>query len=177
MAKKTKKKRSRSLLRSMLPALLTIFAMLLDTTILPLFYQGVYAPNFTMALILAFTIQHSTAMGFAYGVVSGLLLDISGSYPVGLYTGTFLLSVLVASMCVFFERNTGKIIVVTVIYLLQELAFLMIAYASVIRMEWVYFIPLLVRVVISVCLCALMQLYVARHIKIDRVEYTRSRRQ
>lgn len=177
MAKKIKRKRRTSLLRGMLPALLVLLAMLLDTTILPLFYQGIYVPNFTMALILAFTIQHSTALGFAYGVVSGLLLDISGSYPVGLYTATFLLAVLVASMCAFFERNTGKVIVVTLIYLIQELAFLMIAYSTVIRMEWAYLLPLLIRVVISVVLCALLQLYVAKYLKIDRVEYTRSRRQ
>lgn len=163
--------------RSLLPALLVLAALLLDTTILPAFYNGIFAPNFTMALILAFAIRSSTAMGFAYGVTAGLLLDISTSYPVGLYTATFLIAVLVASMCAFFERNTGKMIILTLIYLIQELVFLIIAYASTIRMEWAYFLPLLARVVIGVVLCALLQLFVAKYLRPRGVEYTRSRRQ
>ena len=163
--------------RSLLPTLLVVFALLLDTSILPLFYNGIYAPNFTMALILAFAIRRSTAMGFAYGITAGLLLDITTSYPVGLYTGTFLIAVLAASMCAFFERITGRMIIVTLIYLVQELVFLIFAYASTIRMEWAYFLPLLIRVVISVALCALLQLFVTKYLSPRGAEYTRSRRQ
>lgn len=175
-----KKKRRGSLLfvplRTLLPALLVILALLMDTTILPIFYQGIYAPNFTMALVLAYTVRRSTMMGLAYGVAAGLLLDISTSYPVGMYTGTFLLAAMVASMCVFFERNTGRVIVLTIIYLLQELVFLAFAYASTIRLEWMYLVPLVIRVAISVVLCMLLQMFVGRYLRNNDITKTKSRR-
>lgn len=176
MAKKNKMRALRLPLRGVMPILLAVLAFLLDTSILPLYYHGIYAPNFTMALVLAYSIAHSTVMGFVYGITAGLLLDITTSYPVGLYTGTFLLAVLFASMCSFFEKKTGKIVVLTIIYLLQEIVYLIIAYAYTIRMEWAYFIPLLARAAIGIVLCLLLQKITGKMLRPKDVEYTRSRR-
>ena len=163
-------------LRRMAPALLVLLALLTDTTILPLFYRGIYAPNVTLALILAYAIQRGSAMGFAYGTVAGLLLDISTSYPVGLYTGTILVAVAAASLCAFFQRNLGRTIVLAVIYLLYEAAFLIIAYAATVRMEPGYLLPALIRAASGVLLCSLLQLFVARYMKPKGVQVVRSRR-
>lgn len=158
------------------PVLVMLLALLTDTTILPLFYRGIYAPNVTLALILAYAIQRGSAMGFAYGTAAGLLLDITTSYPVGLYTGTILLAVAVASLCTFFERNLGRTIVLAVIYVCYEAAFLIIAYASTVRMEPGYLLPALIRAVSGVALCSLMRLFVARYMKPKGVQMVRSRR-
>lgn len=176
LAKKKKTRGWRLPLRGILPVLLAAFAFLLDTSILPLFCQSVLVPNFTMALILAYSICRSSVMGFAYGVTLGLLTDITTSSPVGLYTATYLFAVLFVSMCSFFEKPTGKIVVVTILYLLQEFVFLMIAYASTIRLEWGYLIPMGIRIVISVALCFLLQIPAGRILRPRGVEYTRSRR-
>ncbi len=158
------------------PALVLLLALLMDTTILPMFYQGIYAPNVTLALILAYAIQRGSAMGFAYGTAAGLLLDITTSYPVGLYTGTILLAVTVASLCAFFERNLGRTIVLAVIYVFYEAAFLIIAYASTVRMEPGYLLPALIRAAGGVALCSLLRLFVARYMRPKGVQMVRSRR-
>ena len=67
-----------------------------------------------------------------------------------------LVAVAVASLCAFFQRNLGRTIVLAVIYLLYEAAFLIIAYAATVRMEPGYLLPALIRAASGVLLCSLL---------------------
>lgn len=72
--------------RRILPPLLVVFTLLLDTTILPIFTNHWLIPLFALLTVHALGLLLGRTQGSLYGMISGLLVDISLGTPLGLMT-------------------------------------------------------------------------------------------
>lgn len=72
--------------RRILPWLLATFAVLLDTTILPIFSNHWLMPLFALLTVHTLGLLLGRTRGALFGMLSGLLVDISLSSPLGLMT-------------------------------------------------------------------------------------------
>ena len=65
------------MLKKILPALAIVFSVLLDTAVLPVFLYGRYLIPVSLILVILIGIQLGRMNGMLYGMIAGLLLDIS----------------------------------------------------------------------------------------------------
>ena len=72
--------------RRILPPLLVVFTLLLDTTILPIFTNHWLIPLFALLTVHTLGLLLGRTQGSLYGMISGLLVDISLGTPLGLMT-------------------------------------------------------------------------------------------
>lgn len=92
--------------RWLVPALLILLAVLLDTTILPMFIISVWFVPLSLALIICVGAGQGRYYGMIFGLAAGLLIDILVGYPLGLrlfeYLGAGFLSGLIVHVT---EKN------------------------------------------------------------------------
>jgi rod shape-determining protein MreD len=69
-----------------LPPLLVVFTLLLDTTILPIFTNHWLIPLLALLTVHTLGLLLGRTQGSLYGMISGLLVDISLGTPLGLMT-------------------------------------------------------------------------------------------
>lgn len=72
--------------KKILPPLLVVLAFLLDTSILPVFCSHWLLPLFALLLIHVLGLIQGRTTATLYGVICGLLVDITVSTPLGLMT-------------------------------------------------------------------------------------------
>lgn len=72
--------------RRILPPLLVVFTLLLDTAVLPVFTNHWLIPLFALLTVHALGLLLGRTQGTLYGMIAGLLVDISLSTPLGLMT-------------------------------------------------------------------------------------------
>lgn len=72
--------------RRILPPILVAFAILLDTTILPVFVSHWLLPLFALLTVHTLGLLLGRTRGSLYGMIAGLLVDITLSSPLGLMT-------------------------------------------------------------------------------------------
>ena len=72
--------------RRILPPLLVAITFLLDTTILPIFATHWLMPLFTLLTVHTLGLLLGRTRGTLYGMIAGILVDISVSTPLGLMT-------------------------------------------------------------------------------------------
>lgn len=65
------------MLRRLAPYGIIILTVLLDTAILPAFYQGAYAISLTLAAVLCVGLTLGKLYGMLLGMIGGLLIDIT----------------------------------------------------------------------------------------------------
>ena len=75
--------------RAILPPLLVAFMFLLDTAVIPVFCTHWLMPVFALITVHALGILLGRTRGALYGMICGLLVDISISTPLGLMTGFY----------------------------------------------------------------------------------------
>lgn len=72
--------------RRILPPLLVAFTILLDTVILPVFFGHWLMPLFALITVHTLGLLLGRTRGTMYGMITGILVDISVSTPLGLMT-------------------------------------------------------------------------------------------
>lgn len=72
--------------RRLLPPILTALMLLIDASILPVFFSHWLMPVFTLITVHVLGLLLGRTRGTLYGMLSGLLTDISVSTPLGLMT-------------------------------------------------------------------------------------------
>lgn len=69
-----------------LPSLLVALGILLDATILPMVYNHWFMPLFALVTVHCLGLLLGRTRGVLYGMIAGILVDISVSTPLGLMT-------------------------------------------------------------------------------------------
>lgn len=72
--------------RMILPTLLVALGVLLDATILPMFFEHWLMPLFALVTVHCLGLLLGRTRGVLYGMIAGILIDISVSTPLGLMT-------------------------------------------------------------------------------------------
>lgn len=72
--------------RRILPPLLAVFTLLLDTAILPVFTSHWLIPLFALLTVHVLGLLLGRTQGALYGMIIGLLVDVSLGTPLGLMT-------------------------------------------------------------------------------------------
>lgn len=65
------------MLRPLLPALFTLLSVILDTTVLPIAFGGVFAVPLTLVTVMLIGMLMGRVFGLLYGTIGGLLIDIT----------------------------------------------------------------------------------------------------
>ena len=85
--------------RWLVPALLILLAVMLDTTVLPMFITSVWFVPLSLALVVCIGASQGRYYGMIFGLAAGLLIDILVGFPLGLrlfqYLGAGFLSGLI----------------------------------------------------------------------------------
>ena len=154
------------MLRRLTPAIAILLAILLDTAVLPVFYYGRFLVPLTLVVVILTGIQLGRTQGMLYGMVAGLLLDVSaGTLGMKLFP-----YVIIGFLIGFFldqqpeidrsmeRRERVQLILVRVIWIAAllfvfEIVMLVYQYFNTAVFEWIYLRDLLIRVVSVTALC------------------------
>ena len=157
------------MLKRLAPAISILLCVLLDTAIIPVFYNGIYLIPLSLVAVIAIGILLGRMSGMLYGMIAGLLLDIStGSLGLKLFPYIvigFVIGFLLdqqdqpSRSMERFERF--RIIVVRSVWIfvlvaVYEIVMLVYQYFSTAVFEWRYVGNLLLRVLITVALCLIL---------------------
>lgn len=162
------------MLKKLAPLLAVICSLLLDTAILPAFYYGRYSLPLSLEVVILIAIQLGRTNGMLYGMIAGLLLDIT--------TGTLgmkLIPYILIGFLIGFlldqqpEVNRSsdrrdrlqllsvRFIWIFVLLALYEIVMFIYQYFSTAIFEWTYVRDLLLRTALLSALC--MALYPIFH--------------
>ncbi len=72
--------------RRIMPTALVLLAMIADTSMVPFLIQGPHVVSLTFVTVIAIAIYLGRMHGMLYGMIGGLLLDITVGYPLGFNT-------------------------------------------------------------------------------------------
>jgi len=157
------------LLRRLLPTLLALVCFLIDTTVLPMIYQGPYAVPLTVVLILCIGMILGRMRGLLYGTLTGLLVDITTG-TLGMMTFFymavgFMIGLIVyepAPRVVSSRRKQRRRILwqmawVFALYSAGELALFVIQYFNTAAFQPVYLLNIVIRGVICTVLTMLFK--------------------
>lgn len=134
--------------RKTLPYLLLVIAVLLDTSIIPVFYAGTLTIPLTLVVTFCVSLTLGAVRGMLIGTIGGLLIDISAG-TLGTMTFYFLLTGFLVDL-ILDTGNTKKnkklsrrarvfrAIVVFATYELGEIVFLVHRYFVSNSFEWYY---------------------------------------
>ncbi len=150
------------MLRRILPALLILVSVLLDTAVLPVVYGGLYAVPVTLVMVFLIGMLLGRMRGLLYGTIGGLLLDIT--------TGTLGMLMLVFMFCGFMiglivyqpeeqyvsaarrrasrRRWVWPAIWTFSLYAVVEVALLVMQYFYTANFKWQYLLYILIRAAI-----------------------------
>ena len=157
------------MLKRILPPLLILLTVLLDTAVIPIFYAGRFLIPLSLILVILIGIQLGRTMGMLYGMIAGLLLDISTGYLgmklfpyiiIGFLIGFLLDQQPQISRAMDrserFQLVAVRLIWVIVLVLLHEIVMLVIQYFNTAVFEWAYVGSLLIRALITTALVQLL---------------------
>ena len=157
------------MLRRFAPALLVLACFILDTTLIPIVYTGVYAVPLTLVAVLLIGMLMGRMRGLLYGTIGGLLIDIT-SGTLGMMTFFFMGAGFMIGLILYnpgerlvpSRRNAGRRRVqraawVFVLYALGETVMLVIQYFNTANMAWIYFLNIAIRSLICTALTMLLR--------------------
>ena len=157
------------MLRKLAPLLTVLLSILLDTAILPVFYYGRFLVPVSLAVVILCGVQLGRTSGMLFGMIAGLLLDVSaGSLGLKLFP-----YVIIGFLVGFFldqqpeisrnmdrserlQRFAVRVIWVFFPLLLHEIVMLVYQYFSTAIFEWSYVADLLLRTLMLTALCLLL---------------------
>lgn len=157
------------MLKRLAPPLTVIISLLLDTAVIPVFYYGRFLIPLSLIVVILIGIQLGRTQGMLWGMVAGLLLDVSaGSLGLKLIPYIligFLIGFLLDQQPEI-SRNMDRVerfhllairmIWVGALVLLYEVVMMIYQYFSTAIFTWVYVGNLLLR---TVAITALVQLF------------------
>lgn len=136
------------MLRSLIPYLSVIVAVLLDTAIIPVFYYGTLTVPLTLSVVLCVGLTRGKLRGMLLGMIGGLLIDITTG-TLGMMTfffliAGFLIALLLDESNPAAPRPSGirfhlrHALVIGALYLLGEAVFCFYRYFVTAAFEWYY---------------------------------------
>ena len=160
--------------RRILPTLLVLLCFLLDTTVMPAIYGGVYSVPLTAVLVLCIGMVLGRMRGLLYGTLGGLLMDITTG-TLGMMTYFLMFVGFMIGLIVYVpnerllpsrrkrqRRLAWRSTWVFVLYAAGEIALFVIQYFNTAAFEPVYLLNIAVRAAICTALCALARPLLAR---------------
>ena len=155
--------------RRFAPTLLFLACFLLDTTIIPIVYTGVYAVPLTMVAVCLIGMLMGRMRGLLYGTIGGLLIDITSGtlglmafycMAVGFMIG--LIRYVPGESLRPARRNAARrrfqrAMWVFVLFAAGEIAILTIQYFNTATLHWIYFLNIAVRSAICAALVTLFR--------------------
>ncbi len=151
------------------PILSVLIALILDTAVIPHLYSGIFAIPLSLPVVIGIGILLGRARGMLYGLISGMLIDISAG-TLGMKTFAyiaigFLIGFLLDQQEIFPRKLTRRErrhqIVMRFVWVfafdaLYEIAMLLIQYMSNAVFEWKYVGWLLLRALLTAALYSLL---------------------
>lgn len=151
------------------PILSVLISLILDTAVIPQLYGGIFVVPLSLLVVIGIGILLGRIRGMLYGLISGLLIDISAG-TLGMKTFAyvaigFLIGFLLDQQDVFTKtlprsersrQTLMRCVWVFVLYMLYEIAMLLIQYFSNAVFKWIYVLWLLVRSLIATAVYSLL---------------------
>ena len=157
------------MLRRFAPALMILATFILDTTVLPIVYGGVYAVPLTVVAVLLIGMLMGRMRGLLYGTIGGLLIDIT-SGTLGIMTFFFMAAGFLIGLILYNpgeHLRTGRRVArrkrfqreiwVFALYALGEAVLLVIQYFNTATLQAMYFVNIAARAMIVAALTLLMR--------------------
>ncbi len=157
------------MLRRLTPALLILACFILDTTVLPVVYGGIYTVPLTAVAVLLIGMLRGRMRGLLYGTIGGLLIDIT-SGTLGMMMFFFMaMGYLIGLILSNSEERprAGRRLVrklrvkraawVFALYAIGEIVLFVIQYFNTAVIGWRYFMNIAIRAAICTALTLLMR--------------------
>ena len=153
--------------RRFYPAVLILVCVMLDTTILPIVYGGVYTVPLTLVAVFSIGMLLGRMRGLLYGTFGGLLLDIT-SGTLGMMTFFFMGVGFLIGLIVYApndrllpsrrkqrRRLAWRASWVFALYTLGEVSLFIIQYFNTATIRFIYILNILIRAAICTALTML----------------------
>ena len=157
------------MLRRLAPALMILATVILDTTVLPIVYSGVYAIPLTVVAVFLIGMLMGRMRGLLYGTIGGLLIDIT-SGTLGLMTFFFMAVGFLIGLILYNpgehlrsgrrvarKKRLQRGVWVFVLYTLGEVTLFVIQYFNTAELQLAYFGNIAVRALICTALTILLR--------------------
>ena len=157
------------MLRRLAPALLILATVILDTTVLPIVYSGVYAIPLTVVAVFLIGMLMGRMRGLLYGTIGGLLIDIT-SGTLGVMTFFFMAVGFLIGLILYNpgehlrtgrklarRRHLERATWVFALYAVGETALFMIQYFNTADLRIIYFVNIALRALICTGLVMLLR--------------------
>lgn len=154
--------------RRLNPILLILVCFILDTTIMPIVYGGVYAVPLTVVAVFGIGMALGRMSGLLFGTLGGLLMDITTG-TLGVMTFFFMFIGFMIGLILYTpgdrilpsrrkqrRRLMWRATWVFALYAVGELAILVVQYFNTAAMEWRYLLNILIRALICSALTLLL---------------------
>jgi rod shape-determining protein MreD len=76
-------------MKRLLPPILIAAALIMDVCVLPFFSREWWLPSFSLVIVNCYGILLGSTRGLWYGLLAGVLIDITVMTPIGLWTFAF----------------------------------------------------------------------------------------
>ena len=153
--------------RRFLPAVLILLCFLLDTTVMPVVYTGIYGVPLTVVCVFCIGMVLGRMRGLLYGTMGGLLLDITTG-TLGMMTYFLMFVGFMIGLIVYVpgerilpsrrkqrRRLAWRSTWVFVLYTIGEIALFVIQYFNTAEFEWIYLLNIVIRAAVCTVACAL----------------------
>lgn len=155
--------------RRIAPTLLILACFLLDTTLLPIVYRGVFAVPLTAVAVMLIGMLLGRMSGLLYGTIGGLLIDIT-SGTLGLMMFFFMALGYLIGLILYSDgenlptgrrnvrkRRMKRVVWVFALYAIGEIALFVFQYFNTAALHWRYFLNIAVRSLICTGLTLLLR--------------------
>ena len=157
------------MLRRLAPALLILATVILDTTVLPIVYSGVYAIPLTVVAVFLIGMLMGRMRGLLYGTIGGLLIDITTG-TLGMMTFFFMASGFLIGLILYNpgehlrsgrrvarKKRVQRGVWVFVLYTLGEITLFVMQYFNTADLRIIYFVNIALRALICTGLVMLLR--------------------
>ena len=153
--------------RRIMPAVLTLLSLLLDTSVIPFLISSPYTVSLTFITVLAMGVHFDRMHGMLYGLIAGLLLDILVGYQLGFNTFICIALGFLAGLIAYEPENVRarkrplrvyarRALTFFGLTLLREVAIYAYQYFGTASIEGIYFLNILIRTLLTTALCMLL---------------------
>ena len=157
------------MLRRLAPILIILFSVILDTTVLPVVYGGVYTVPLTAVAVFLIGMLMGRMSGLLYGTIGGLLIDITTG-TLGMLTFLFMAMGFMIGLILYapgerprpHRRNARRRLLqrgvwVFALYAAGELALFVMQYFNTAEVRPIYFVNIAIRALICTALTLLLR--------------------
>jgi rod shape-determining protein MreD len=85
-------------MKRLLPPIFIAAALIMDVCVMPLFSRAWWLPSFSLVAVNCYGILLGRARGLWYGLLAGVLIDVTVMTPIGLWTFAFVITGYVSGM-------------------------------------------------------------------------------